>query len=1020
MPPARLTAYLIASAILLTSIVAQAQYFGKNKVRYHGHQFEVLKTQHFDIFYYVEEKKAAGQAARMAERWYERLSEIFRIQLHGRQPLVLYGSHPAFARTTITPELIGPGTGGFTEPVRRRVVMPMGGSLGQTDHVLGHELVHAFQFSIMSQGGAGMRNRAGPGLPLWFIEGMAEYLSIGPVDPNTTMWMRDAVARNDVPSIADLSDPKYFPYRWGQAFLAYVGGKYGDRAVGAMMVAGAAGGVAGAIERVLHTDPKRLSTEWQEALKASARPILHVTTPPSEAGRVLVREKEPGGFNVSPALSPDGKYFMYFAEGKFAINLYLADAHTGKVLKNVTRTAFSKHLSNLEFISASGSWTRDSNEFAYGHVTGPNAVISIFNVNQMKVTRDLPLKGLGEVFSTTWSPDGKQIAFSAVEGGITNLYVVDVHTGKVRQVTNDEFAELQPAWSPDGKSIALVTDRFTSDLNDLSFGHFRLGRLDLASGDIQPIQTFDSGRSTDPHWAADGSSIFFVSTREGIPDIYRLDLRDDSLNQVTNLQTGVSGITSLSPAFSVATADPALLFSVFHNSGYEILRLSEESDLAGRPVENRLAGMSAAVLPPRSQPGGEVVRLLDSPKEGLVGRQGFQTKPYSASLSLDYIAPPAVGAGVTSFGTVVAGGTALHFSDMLNFHDLTVAFQTGVSTETGNILRNTVLQATYVNRRTRWNWGVYGAQVPYATSAYSSRIANVSGENAVVDQRVTEWQIERQAGGLLQYPLNLAQRLEFDAGYDNISFAAEARTRAISVSTGDLVVDDTQQLDTPGSLNLATADAAFVEDTSIFGGVSPVAGTRYRFQIGATTGSLTYYPALVDFRKYFYLGGPFSVAAQVLHFGRYGSGSENSILQDFYIGYPSLVRGYDLGSISLSECGPQFQQTGRCPAVERLLGSRILVGKAEFRTEILGPLGAVPHSQHTLPVEAALFYDAGAAWTSSQEASFLGGHRGGVSSEGVALRFNLFGIFIGQISAAHPNDRPQRNWVWQFSFLPGF
>ena len=67
------------------------------------------------------------------------------------------------------------------------------------------------------------------GLPLWFIEGMAEYLSIGPVDPNTAMWMRDAARQEKLPDINHLDNPKYFPYRYGQAFWAFVGGKYGDR-----------------------------------------------------------------------------------------------------------------------------------------------------------------------------------------------------------------------------------------------------------------------------------------------------------------------------------------------------------------------------------------------------------------------------------------------------------------------------------------------------------------------------------------------------------------------------------------------------------------------------------------------------------------------------------------------------------------------------------------------------------------------------------------------------------------------
>ena len=87
--------------------------------------------------------------------------------------------------------------------------MPLAGSLAETDHVLGHELVHAFQYDIAR----GQRDDTGGSsleqLSLWFIEGMAEYLSIGHVDPHTAMWIRDA-ARPDakLPTIKQLDDPR--------------------------------------------------------------------------------------------------------------------------------------------------------------------------------------------------------------------------------------------------------------------------------------------------------------------------------------------------------------------------------------------------------------------------------------------------------------------------------------------------------------------------------------------------------------------------------------------------------------------------------------------------------------------------------------------------------------------------------------------------------------------------------------------------------------------------------------------
>ena len=178
-------------------------------------------------------RDAAAAVSRMAERWYARLAKIFGHDLAASQPLILYASSPDFRQTNVIPGEIGEGTGGVTEGFKRRIVMPLAGTLAETDHVLGHELVHAFQYDIARVDPNDPQGSAFERLPLWFVEGMAEYLSLGYLDPHTAMWIRDA-ARPDgqLPSIRQLDDPRYFPYRWGQALWAYVAGRWGDDRIG--------------------------------------------------------------------------------------------------------------------------------------------------------------------------------------------------------------------------------------------------------------------------------------------------------------------------------------------------------------------------------------------------------------------------------------------------------------------------------------------------------------------------------------------------------------------------------------------------------------------------------------------------------------------------------------------------------------------------------------------------------------------------------------------------------------------
>ncbi|HVH39627.1 MAG TPA: basic secretory protein-like protein [Gemmatimonadaceae bacterium] len=235
----------VAIAVTLAALVAaprlDAQSFGRNKVRYDNFDFRALASEHFDVHYYPAESLAASDAARMAERWYARHSAMLLFE-SGRSPLIFYADHADFQQTNVIGGFIGEGTGGVTEGSRERVIMPFTGAYAETDHVLGHEIVHVYQYRIAKDMPNGLRSIAG--IPLWLIEGMAEYMSLGRNDPNTAMWLRDALRRDDLPTLDQLTnDPRYFPYRYGQALWAYIGGRWGDATVNQLFRA--------ALERVL-------------------------------------------------------------------------------------------------------------------------------------------------------------------------------------------------------------------------------------------------------------------------------------------------------------------------------------------------------------------------------------------------------------------------------------------------------------------------------------------------------------------------------------------------------------------------------------------------------------------------------------------------------------------------------------------------------------------------------------------------------------------------------------------------
>ena len=109
----------------------------------------------------------------------------------------------------------------MTEALRHRVLLPFTGDYRSFEHVLAHELVHAFQYDIFARGraGGGLQTLAQVDPPLWFMEGMAEYLAGGPNHILTQAWVRDAALNGQLPTIEQMTvrPDQYFPYRYGEA-----------------------------------------------------------------------------------------------------------------------------------------------------------------------------------------------------------------------------------------------------------------------------------------------------------------------------------------------------------------------------------------------------------------------------------------------------------------------------------------------------------------------------------------------------------------------------------------------------------------------------------------------------------------------------------------------------------------------------------------------------------------------------------------------------------------------------------
>jgi len=1035
----QLSLFRLSVAILglpAATSTAHGQYFGRNKVQYEKFKFEILRTPHFDVHYYESEKPAVQDAARMLERWNARLSSLFNHPLSERKPIVLYADQPDFQQTNVIADQLDEGTGGVTESLLDRMVMPLTGSYADNDHILGHEMVHVFQYDIAfskaNTGGSLER------LPLWLVEGMAEYLSLGNTDPHTAMWLRDAVLRDDVPTIKQLNDgSKYFPYRYGQALWAYIGGTWGDETIPRIYRASLQAGFDNAIKSVLGMSTDSLSTRWRASIRTQYAPLLAGRTRPTESGdRVVFGSGRTGDYNVSPAVSPDGRLVAFFSTRDLTgVDLYVADALNGKVLGKLAAPGVATHFDALSFLYSAGSWSPDAKQLAFVTYSNGDNEIDLLDVESHKVKRRIKPKDVGAITTVAWSPDGSKLAFSGMKGGLSDLYLFDLRTGALRMLTNDRFADLQPAWSPDGQTIAFVTDRASgpdsagvgSDFERLRFSSLRLATIDVASGRIRVLRTLLDGKHLNPQFSADGTSLYFVSGHAGYADVYRLAMADGAMYRVTRTATGVSGVTGTSPAISVARETGRLLFSVFDKAGFHIAALPAEraqgeplATDSTRRVADRMDGngpdtvdvrsraKSAAVLPSDGRDvRSTIAEYLADTDDGLPTNAAYEEKEYRTAFRLAGLAQPSVGVGTNSLlGTQFSGGVSAFFSDMLGNQMI------GVAVQASGELRDIGGQLLYINSGQRWNWGMNVSRTPYmyGYGAYTNTGVEYLIQRIAVDN----------ASLIAQYPLSHTRRIEFTTGYTHYGYSVQ------SVQQGYNGGSSVDELDAPPSLGLMQGSVALVGDASSFGFTSPIAGSRYRIEVTPTTGTLQFQSLLADYRKYMFFK-PFTLAVRGLHYGMYGKDAESDRMGALFIGDGSLVRGYSYESFSNADCvssGSGELAGSSCPQFDRLVGSRVAVANAELRIPLFGTRGFGLISSPLPPIEIAPFVDAGVAWTKGSapvwDFTTLSGDRTPVVSTGVAARVNLFGFAVFEVNYAHPFMRPGRSGVWGFTLQPGW
>ncbi len=996
---------------LFSFTTVDAQYFGRNKPRYESFDFKVLETQNFDIHYYTKDLDFVDKMGQYSEQWYDMHQECLHDTFTHNNPIIFYDNHADFQQTNTIGGSIGVGTGGVTEAFKNRVVMPYTFTNQQTHHVLGHEMVHAFQYHMIIGGDStslqNLRN-----VPLWMVEGLAEYMSIGRNDTYTAMWMRDAVLSKDVPDIKGLNTYKYFPYRYGQAFWTFLAGLYGDGVVKPFFMETAKYGFEVACRNILNSNEETIGKQYSEALKTYYDPYLGDKKERFIGRRILSAENS-GKMNVSPSLSPNGKYVVFLSEKDvFSTDLFLADARSGKILNKISSSLKDGHLDAINYMESTGTWSPNSKQFAFIAVKKGGNVLIVKEALTGKTIAEHTIPEIPAMTNPTWSPDGKSIVVSGLKDGQTDLFQYTLKSKKVTQLTNTEYSEIHANFNNDGSQLVYATDErsFTEGRTNGRWT-FDVAVLNVESLEQNILDVFHGADNLNPVFDHE-NNILFLSDRDGFRNMYKYNFASSETTQLTDFLTGISGITRYSPAIAASRIRDRVLFTHYYGGAYSIYE-SKVEKLLSEVVDPNDINFDAGKLPVLGLDVTDIVdrNILAMDEDELTNPETFYDADYKPRFKMDY-ATGGTGLAVgnnNNFGnyTGLQGGIGLLFGDMLGNHQMFVqASMNGEIQDVGG-------QVSYINRKHQLAWGASFSHIPLRTGGFLPNEIDtlVDNNNNAFEVLNAPYQILRvfddQVSLFAHYPFSTTLRLEGSVAGSRRGFSLDKYNVYYQPVGGGFrfVGEDRENIDLMTDeipLNNfytirrgfgASTGIALVGDNSFSGLTSPLAGHRFRIGFDRVIGNDDFYSSLVDLRKYFWKK-PFSFAFRALSYLRFVN--ESNTVYPFYVGDMGNVRGY--GSITslglINDLNLGFDQ---------LLGSKMFLANAEIRIPFTGPrqLSLIPAKGFYS--DLAFFIDSGVAFDEFEEIrSDEVNSAQIVTSVGVAMRINLFGALIVEPHYAWP------------------
>jgi hypothetical protein len=577
----------------------------------------------------------------------------------------------------------------------------------------------------------------------------------------------------------------------------------------------------------------------------------------------------------------------------------------------------------------------------------------IMNALTGEIEKLIPMP-VEQQLNPTFSPDGTKIAFHGFQKNRADIFVYDLASGAITNITNDEFFDAAPVYSPDGQWLI-----YSSVIG----GYAKLLRLDVNDPSRRFQITTGESNDIDAWFSPDGKRIFFASDRftdrrileasrllqrseedarpEGeTPEaetenfaaynIYALNMETGQLLQYTDVVGGC-----FTPVVVTGKEEKErLIFSSYYKGRWRLYTTTTDKpigvgEMTVIPTEPLLAAERAGFVPP-------VEVAIDPEKVNDYG--GFR-------LFVDDIQ---VNAGVTSDQTFVSR-SVIFMSDMLGNRRFIAALDS-VSTFSN-------FDFIYLDLTKRWNWG---ARI-FDDRTYF--VENNSIDRPDLDDRRLAYR-QTAAFGLLSYPFDRYHRIDFGLGY----MLRNINVPELVDTDGDFIPDARRFVGVEDDFPIASA--TFSGDSARFKNFGPVSGRRYELTVNylhdLDDGGVLSNDVILDFRQYLQVTSRSVLAARL--YGYYAEGNRSNYT---YFGGLNTLRGYDFRTF---------------------VGNRAAYANFEFRFPLVDYL-ATPFMAFN-NIRGSLFFDIGGAYFDEEDFNFYqdGALEDGAASVGYGITFNFLGL----------------------------